>query len=81
VLHADLNACNAYGEPLERLDAIRCPTLLLLGEQDMLTPRRATKAITERITNTRTVVLPGCGHMMTAEQPDAVLDALRGFLL
>ena len=81
VLHADLNACNAYGEPLEKLDAIRCPTLLLLGEQDLLTPRRATKAIAERIANTRTVVLPGCGHMMTAEQPDAVLDALRGFLL
>jgi len=81
VLHADLDACNSYGEPLEKLDAIRCPTLLLLGEQDMLTPRRATKAIVERIADVRSVVLPGCGHMMTTEQPDAVLDALRGFLL
>lgn len=81
VLHTDLNACNSYGEPLDKLDAIRCPTLLLLGEQDMLTPRRATKAVAERISDVRSVVIPGCGHMMTAEQPDAVLDALRGFLL
>ncbi len=81
VLHADLNACNAYGEPLDKLDAIRCPALLLLGEQDLLTPRRATQAVAERIADTRTVTLPGCGHMMTAEQPDAVLDALRDFLL
>lgn len=81
VLHADLNACNSYGEPLDRLDAIRCPTLLLLGERDLLTPRRATRALAERIADVRSVVLPGCGHMMTAEQPDAVLDTLRGFLL
>ena len=81
VLHADLNACNGYGEPLDRLDAIRCPTLLLLGERDLLTPRRATTALAERIADVRSVVLPGCGHMMTAERPDAVLDALRGFLL
>jgi pimeloyl-ACP methyl ester carboxylesterase len=81
VLHADLNACNSYGEPLDRLDAIRCPTLLLLGERDLLTPRRATKSLAERIADVRSVVLPGCGHMMTAERPDAVLDALRGFLL
>ena len=26
------------------------------------------------------VTLPGSGHAMMAEQPDAVLDALRGFL-
>ena len=81
VLHADLDACNAYGEPLEKLDAVRCPVLLLLGEQDLLTPRRATRAMAERLADARTVVLPGCGHMMTAERPDAVLDALRGFLL
>jgi len=80
VLHADLNACNSYGAPFEQAADLRCPVLLLLGRQDLLTPLRATRELEAGLVDVRKIVLD-CGHMLTAEQPDAVLDALRSFLL
>ena len=80
VLFADLTACNAYKDGLEAAKKIRCPTLLLLGERDAMTPPRAAKALGEAIAGSTTVVLAGCGHMMMVEQPDQVLDALIAHL-
>lgn len=79
LLHADLAACNAY-----RNDAaaglVRCPTVLVLGERDLMTPARAGLALAQGIKGARPVVIPGAGHLLMAEQPDAVLDALRPLL-
>jgi pimeloyl-ACP methyl ester carboxylesterase len=80
VLHADLAACDAYRDALSAAASVRCPTLLLLGERDIMTPPKGARALAEALPDARTVVLPDCGHMMTIEQPDAALDALRGFL-
>ena len=80
VLFADLTACNAYKDGLEAAKKIRCPTLLLLGERDAMTPPRAAKALGEAIAGSTAVVLAGCGHMMMVEQPDQVLDALIAHL-
>ena len=81
VLHTDLSACNDYGAPLERAADIACPVLLLLGEQDMLAPPRGTGQLAAALPDGRSVTIPGCGHFMLGERPEAVLDALRGFLL
>ena len=43
---------------------------LILGERDMMTPARAGKALAAALPNSRTVVLPGAGHMMMVERPD-----------
>ncbi len=80
LLHADLAACNAYGAGLARAARVRCPTLLLCGGADQMTPAKATQQVAAALTQARRVVLPGAGHAMMAEQPDAVLDALIGFL-
>ena len=56
-----------------------CPTLLLLGQRDMMTPPKAARTVKEGILHARTVELAACGHALMAEQPDAVLDALYGF--
>ena len=60
--------------------AVRCPALLLVGERDVMTPPKGARALADALPDARTVVLPDCGHMMMVEQPDATLDALRGFL-
>ena len=52
----------------------------MLGDRDAMTPPRAAKALAEAIPKSETVVLKGCGHMMMAEQPDQVLDALIAHL-
>ena len=76
VLFADLNACNEYRHGLDSAAAIQCPTLLILGRQDMMTPPARAAALERAIPEVRTVLLDDCGHIMTAEQPDKVLDAL-----
>lgn len=76
VIHSDLQACNAYADGLKAAEAVACPTVLVLGARDAMTPPRTAKALAEAIPDARTVVLEDCGHMMMVEQPDRVLDAL-----
>jgi pimeloyl-ACP methyl ester carboxylesterase len=78
VLFNDLFACNAYQGALAAAAAITVPATLVLGERDMMTPARAGKVLAAAIPNSRTVVLPGAGHMMMVERPDELLAALQG---
>jgi pimeloyl-ACP methyl ester carboxylesterase len=59
---------------------ITCPVLLLLGSEDRMTPPAKARALAEAIPGAATTLLPGVGHMMMGEAPDAVIDALLGFL-
>ena len=80
VLHAALKAANDYRDGLDLAGNIGCPTLLLLAECDAMTPARAAKPLAKAIPGARVTTLPGCGHMMMAEKPDEVLDALISIL-
>jgi pimeloyl-ACP methyl ester carboxylesterase len=62
------------------LAAIRCPTLVVVGRDDTLTPPDRAAEMTAAIANAREVVVPGCGHLCTLEQPEAVTRALAEFL-
>lgn len=75
VFHADLRACNGF-KPDEFDGPVSCPSLLILGEADQMTPARAGLRVQQRLGYARTAQLPGCGHSMLSEQPNAVLDAL-----
>lgn len=77
VLYSDLAACNFYQDALASAATIKVPTTLILGEKDMMTPAKAGKALAAAIAQARTIVLPGAGHMMMAERPDALLAALK----
>jgi pimeloyl-ACP methyl ester carboxylesterase len=79
-LHADLTACNAYDRGLEAAARVRCPTLVVAGAADRMTPAREAARLAETIKDVQLVTLPDCGHMMMVEQPEATLDALVGFL-
>ncbi len=76
VIYTGLNACNEYRDGIERVQNIRCPTLLILGDRDIMTPPFNAKEVAEKIPDSRTLILPGTGHSLMAEKPDAVLDAL-----
>ena len=80
VLHTDLLACMDYTRGLTDAAAIRCPVLAIIGARDIMTPPKGAQALLAALTDARTVILPDTGHAMMAEQPDAVLDALRAFL-
>ncbi len=77
VIHADLAACNAYKDALARAAAIRCPTVLVLGDGDLMTPAAKAKPLAAAIAASRTVVIANSGHFMMVERPDETLEALK----
>lgn len=84
VLATDLQACNAWTDGLTAAAGIRCPTLMLCGERDQMTPARAVKPLYDALANAaggaRMMTLAGAGHAMMAESPAAVGNAIRRFL-
>ena len=62
------------------LGAIRCPTLVLVGDSDALTPPDEAAEMAEGIAGAIHVVVPDCGHLATIERPEAVNAALAAWL-
>jgi pimeloyl-ACP methyl ester carboxylesterase len=81
VLYADLLACREYATGLTAAAAVRCPALIIAGERDQMVPARNARSLAQALPDVRTLTITGCGHSLMAESPDAVLDALRTFLL
>jgi pimeloyl-ACP methyl ester carboxylesterase len=70
------------GRPDSRptLADIPCPTLVLVGDGDELTPPIIAAEIADGIAGARLVTIPDCGHASTLEQPGHVTDALLELL-
>jgi pimeloyl-ACP methyl ester carboxylesterase len=62
------------------LPAIRCPTLVLVGDGDQLTPPALSEEMASLIPGSRLVVVPDCGHLSTLERPEAVTQALEEWM-
>lgn len=63
------------------LSAIDCPTLILCGADDALTPVKVHEEMAEGIGDkAELVVIEHCGHLSPIEQPDAVTKAFRDWL-
>jgi pimeloyl-ACP methyl ester carboxylesterase len=79
VLHADLAACAAWTSGPDAASRVRCPALVIVAANDIMTPARNGEALAQSIAGSRLVTLADCGHALVAEQPDATLDALVAF--
>jgi pimeloyl-ACP methyl ester carboxylesterase len=78
-LYAAFNACNLWKTGPEAAARVRCPTLVMIGGSDSMTPPKIGRALADKIAGSQTVIIPGSGHMMMYEAPDAMLDALIAF--
>lgn len=56
--------------------AIACPTLVLVGDDDRLTPPELAREMAAGIRGSQLVVIAESGHLSTVEQPEAVTSAL-----
>ena len=67
---------------LDRLAAITAPTLVIVGEQDLLTPPWIAREVAEAITGARLEVIPGDGssHLVAIERPDDFNRLVSSFL-
>ena len=63
------------------LGAIKCPTLVLVGDGDELTPPALAQEIAAGVADSRLVVIADCGHLTTMERPDAVNRALVEWMM
>lgn len=62
------------------LGGIACPTLVLCGRQDRLTPLDLHQEMAAGIPGAELVILEDCGHLSTLERPDQVNAAMRDWL-
>jgi pimeloyl-ACP methyl ester carboxylesterase len=78
---AQIRALLTRPDVIPLLPQIRCPTLVLCGEQDTWAPLSQHEEIAGLIPGSRLVSVPHCGHMSTMERPAEVTQALREWLL
>jgi len=63
------------------LPKIKCPALVIVGENDILKPRKFSQIMVDGIKNAEFLMIPDCGHVTIFEKPDALNSALLGFIL
>jgi pimeloyl-ACP methyl ester carboxylesterase len=82
LLHTDVDSAwqaLRVDDPRRELDAVRCPVLVLWGADDVQLPLDDAFEYTRRL-RARLRVIPGCGHLLIGERPDACADAVNEFL-
>jgi pimeloyl-ACP methyl ester carboxylesterase len=80
VLYGDFLACDRF-DLLERVKEIDLPTLILCGEEDELTPVNYSEFLHHQIQSSKLEILPGAGHMVMMESPEAFNRKVREFIL
>lgn len=76
---ADFAACRSF-DVRERLAALRVPTLVVGGADDLLVPPQQLAATAAQIAGARLHLVPGTAHLTHLEQPDRFLELLSEFL-
>jgi pimeloyl-ACP methyl ester carboxylesterase len=78
-VEADLAAMRDRPDSTAFLPSLGVPTLVVVGEQDALTPPADSEAMAAAIPGARLVRVPGAGHLAPMERPKAVAEALGEF--
>ena len=75
-----LAGLGARADSTPTLREIRCPALVVVGDEDDMTPMASAEAIHQGIAGSRLAVIPKAGHLSNMENPDAFNAALTEFL-
>jgi 3-oxoadipate enol-lactonase len=78
---AALDAMMRRPDSTADLARISCATLVIVGEEDSLTPATESEAMHQAIERSVLVALPKAGHLSNLDQPEAFSRALADFLL
>jgi len=74
-----IKACINH-DTLGRLNVIRSSTLIIVGDEDILTPLRFSTKLHQHIRSSELVVIKGAGHSVTSEKPDEFTERALEFL-
>jgi pimeloyl-ACP methyl ester carboxylesterase len=72
-------AMAARPDSVEALRSVDVPALVVVGEEDGLTPLDAANTLVETLPNATLVVLPEAGHLTPLEDPAGVVEAILGW--
>ena len=64
----------------KKLSRIKTPTLIIVGEQDILIPPRYSKIMSEEIENSKLVIMKDCAHVPPVEKPREFNTTVLNFL-
>jgi 3-oxoadipate enol-lactonase len=64
----------------DELQRIAAPTVILVGDEDVATPRAKADNIASAIAHAKVVTIPRAGHSSPVEEPTAVISAIESFL-
>ena len=79
VLYGDYAACDAF-DVMERLGEVHCPTLIIGGTADRLTPSKYSIYLRDHIPGAELVLVDAAGHMVMLERSEAVTRAISNFI-
>lgn len=79
MLHRDLAACDRF-DMMGELAEIAQPVLIVTGEQDRLTPPKYATYLRDHLPSATLVLVPGAGHYLPLEAPEALAAAITGWL-
>ena len=75
----DLMVMAARPDSTDLLSKITCPTLIMVGEDDVATPIAESHYMADRIASSTLVTIPGAGHLSNFEHPAAFNQSLQNF--
>jgi len=75
----DFFACNNF-DVRERLSEIRIPSLIVVGDEDKLTPVKWSQYLADHLLNAELTIIEHAGHMVMLEQPDKLNQTIDAFL-
>ena len=78
-LYIDFNACNNF-DVSEQLASVDIPVLILVGDQDKMTPVKNSEYLHQNVANSKIVIIPGSGHYLMLEKPRETNQAIQEFL-
>ena len=78
VTRDDFRACNRF-DVMDKVSALRVPTLIISGSEDSLTPPKYGNYLQDCIRGSVHTILSGAGHMAALEKPEAFIKALSAF--
>lgn len=78
VLGADFQACSMF-DRINDVEKIKVPALILVGEEDVMTPVKYSRFLTEKLPDSNLRMIEAAGHMCMEEKATEVNEALLYF--
>ena len=79
IIRRDFELCDHF-DIMERVSEIMIPTLIIVGDDDVMTPLKFSNYLNEKIKNSKLQTVKSAGHMVMLEQPLKVNSAIRKWI-